>query len=454
MLRVADFKSYQRDVFAWLPHRTEAFVWLPLGAGKTAVAAHTFAEWRRRYGLERALVVGTTKIVTMTWPNELEKWEALQGLSYAAAVGSLRDRVEAVRDKPDVLGVNYENLRWLLTLYDGKPELPTVLILDEISKMKDHGTKRFKALQAALPHFERRIGLTATPAAEGYVGLWAQEASVSSARRLGKNITAFRAMHCTTKQVSADNHVYVVSPAGKAAIQEKLAPITFNLTADDYPELRSHPTVVDVPVGWSVPHRYRYDKLEDEFLVELERGEVVADNAGVLANKLRQLCAGCIYDKEGQPVGLDTEKLEALDEAIEALNGEKALVFYQYRWEQKELLRRLPGSRSLDKPRDLTAWNKGEVPYLVLHPASAGHGLNLQESGCTRIVWFSLPWSLEQYLQANARIDRPAAGGTSGIWIYRLLRERSIELDVADRLAGKITTQDELLAAVRARRLG
>jgi hypothetical protein len=208
------------------------------------------------------------------------------------------------------------------------------------------------------------------------------------------------------------------------------------------------PEEIDLAVGWEPKHRQLYDVMEKEFLVTAQSKTVAAANMGVVANKLRQLCGGCLYDKEGVPIGLEYLKLDALDDAILGLHGAPVIVFYQYVWEKEWLLARLPGSRGLRGPDDVSAWNAGKVSCLVLHPASAGHGLNLDGSGCRDVIWYSLPWSLEHYLQANARVRRPASGSGHATRIYRLLRTQSMDEDVADRLAGKLAGQQDVLDRV------
>jgi SNF2 family DNA or RNA helicase len=441
--------DYQEDARRWARARTEGLLWIDLGLGKTVIMATALADIFRIYPqINQALVVGTKNIVTMTWPDELAEWEHLQHFSYQVAAGSKKVRDAAVLARPDILGVNYENLVWLLNTYGSTDLIPDVLVLDEISRLKDHSTKRFKALRGFVPRFARRFGLTATPAAEHYTGLWAQHASISPRPRLGNNITQFRNAYCSEKLVGGTNRKYDVTEAGKEAIINKLAPITLRQDAADYQTL-AEPMEIDIKVPWEIEERAAYVQMEKEFKLELEDVKrIEAVNAGVVYNKLRQMCGGCIYDEDGNPVGLSTTKLDACVEAYEALQGDPTLIFYQYKWEREELLKRVEGAQTLDVKGTLDRWNAGEIPALILHPASAGHGLNLQKP-CRNLMWYALPWSLEQYLQANGRVQRQ--GQERPVRIYRLLRYLSLDEDVLLKLQGKLSGQDDLLLRVKQR---
>lgn len=441
-----DAYPVQRDSVEWLRHRTEAFVWLRLGGGKTAVALMAALEWSRMYGFERLLVVGPTKVIRDTWGTEIATWDTTCHLSYAAAIGPMAHRVKAIASKPDVLGVNYENLQWL---YRSGYKLPEMVCLDEGHKMKSHASKRFKEHRKHVLQFKRRLMLSATPAREGYEGLWAEEASISKIQRLGRNITDFRERFCTT--IDRDQGRYAVSPYARAEIERLIDPITWNPDPATYADL-TEPVVSDELVPMTKKLRDEYTYLEHEFILEVEKlmGEgkdvVEAVNSAVLKNKLRQVCGGFIYDDHQQAIPLDMEKLDALEELLENLNGEPAVIWYAFQWERDMILNRLPFAETLAKDDVIERWDREEIPYLVAHPASGGEGLNLHKP-CRNIVWYALPWSGLQYEQANGRVDRGHAQKKE-VRIYRLMRERSVEQEVAALLSSKEALEAGLMARV------
>jgi SNF2 family DNA or RNA helicase len=436
----------QKDSLEWLRHRTEAFVWLRVGGGKTAVALMLALDWWKRYGLRDMLVVGPTKVIRDTWKAEILSWEETRKISYQAAIGPLGNRVRAVANKPRILGVNYENLVWL---YQTGYVLPEIICFDEGHKMSSHSSKRFKEHEKNLSRFKRRIMLTATPAREGEHKLWGEEASISNIRRLGRNITAFRGRFCDT--IDRDQGRYKVSSHASSEIRRLISPITWNPDPATYAKL-DKPVVNDVMIGMSPKLRKEYTKLEAEFVLEVETavasGKTVVEavNMAVLKNKLRQLCGGFIYDEQRQAIPLDTEKLEALDELLENLHGEQAVIWYEYRWEREQILARVKGAETLDDPGALARWNAGEIPYLVLHPDSGGEGLNLHEP-CRMLVWYTMPWSGLKYEQANGRVDRGWAQKREVV-IHRLMRRNSVDQDVAKLLAGKERLEVELMREV------
>jgi len=432
-----DLHDYQIEAIEELKSREEAFVWLGMGAGKTAIALTVIAD----LGLP-ALVVGTKRIVEMTWPKEIESWTHLTGLSYASGSGGKRQLEKAIEAQPDILAVNYESLKKLYEM--GGHSGREILIFDEISKMKAHGTQRFRAHSKHSATFAKRFGLTATPATESYLGLWAQCSSIVRSRPLGRTITDFRSRF-TTQEFKGVYTEYTVSEDDKRKIEECLAP--FIVTVDGEHK-REAPTIVDIEVPWRASgSKARYEQMERDLIVELENTTIAAASKGVAYNKCRQLASGFIYDADGVAQPVDEGKIDAIIEAYDELGEDPAIIFYQFVWERDELLRRILGACTLDDPATLERWDRGEIPALVLHPASGGHGLNLQSGH--HIIWASLPWSLEQYLQANGRIDRQ--GQEHQVVITRIFREGTIERDVADKLDEKWTTQAELMNRIKSR---
>lgn len=439
MLKRTDLHSYQVDAIERMKWNSQACVWAGLGDGKTAIALTVIAD----LGVE-ALVFGTKKIIEYAWPAELEKWEHLDGLSYAACIGSLRDRENAILSRPRVLGVSYENLKWF---YDqtGSYETRPLVVFDEISKMKDQSTQRFKAFKKHREQYGRLYGLTATPATESYLGLYAQYRTIVTEPILGRTLTQFRETYTTPvfKGMFTD---YKVGPLQKRAIEAAIAPYTIVV---DGARKRSEPTLIDVPISWTSKNDLLlYKQMEKKLILELEgqRTPIQAASKGVAFNKCRQLATGFIYDGD-EVFRTDPAKMDAIVEEYEALGGEPALILYQFLWERDELLERLDGAEPLEGDA-YERFNRGEIKALVVHPNSCGHGLNLQGE-CRHIFWSSLPWSLEGYLQSNGRIDRQ--GQKKQVVIKRFLRQNSIDGDIVARLAGKVESMTELIERMRGR---
>ena len=431
--------DYQLEAIEWMADKEEGMIWLGLGDGKTIIALTSILD-----SGQTALVVSTKRIIEDTWPREIAAWEHTAGLEYRACVGPKRQREKALSSPCQILGVSFENLKWF---YETGSTLPEILIFDEISKMKAPGTKRLRAHLKHAMSYSRRFGLTATPAAESYVGLWGQVTSIApTARPLGKNITEFR-NRFTTQHYKGMYTEYVIDERNRRDIERVIAPMTFVIDDSRRPPL-AEPTYIDhhIPWGHTGPEQ-QYKEMEKRLVVELEGSTVYAANMGVAFNKCRQLATGFIYDADRSPHAIDEGKLDAIQEEYEALGGEPVLVFYQYEWERDSLLARLEGPEILEGD-NFKRWNANEIPALILHPASCGHGLNLQ-GVCRHVFWGSFPWSLEHYLQANGRVHRQ--GQTKQVVIKHFMRSGTIEEDVLARLQGKIEGQDELLERMKAR---
>ena len=410
---------------------------MKMGDGKTVIAATAISS----LGVP-ALVVGTKRIVEDVWPAELLKWEHLSSLSYSAASGPKKKREAAVASNPDILGVSYENLQWYLETCDSPRP---IVFFDEITKMKSHSTNRFKALKK-YRGFERAYGLTATPSVEGHVGLWAQWRTVGGDDRLGRTVTEFRQLFTTPvfKGMFTD---YIIPPGKARAIEKLLAPDVFTIPASERPYLGA-PTVLDIPVGWSSKAaRDLYLTMEREMVAVFENGDkMAAASRGVAKNKCRQIATGFMYGEDREVYRLDDEKIRAVVEAVEELQGEPCLVFYDFIEEKEQLLAALPGAKSLEGD-NYREFNAGRIPVLVLHPKSCSHGLNLQNS---QYAFFSsVPWSGEQYAQAVGRIDRQ--GQTRQPVVKRFLRAGTVDEEIAAIVDGKIKGDAEMVARIRER---
>lgn len=417
-----------------IKQEAETMIWLGLGGGKTAAALTAILD----LGCN-AIVVGTKRIVEMTWPNEIKEWEHLQHLDYRSATGTPKQRMKALAAKPQILGINYESLQWLLmqdlTGYE-------MIVFDEISKMKAHDTMRFKSWMKARHKFTRIVGMTATPASESYVGLYAQFRSVVTPTILGKNISRFREQYVTPVYKGMFTE-YKVTEHDKKAIENAIAPFTLVL---DSPR-RDSPTVVDVLVPWETKEaEAQYRGVEKKFIAEF------ADKSFALASraeswmKCRQLATGIYLNSEATQI-TSRAKFEAIKEAYEEVGGEPILVFYQFVLERQILLELLPGAEELRTPT-LERFNRGEVPALLVHPRSAGYGLNLQ-GPCSKVFWTSLTPSGEEYIQANGRVDRQ--GQSRQVVIKRFLRERSVDQELAQLVEGKLADMGQLIQNMRGR---
>lgn len=518
----SDLTPKQLTAIEWLPYRTEAFVILPVGFGKTVIAltaikeildvyaatsanpnghilparnddmegqAHPGPNSRRADGgapllgisRPRTLVVSTKAICDHTWGPEIENWDHLTGqLTYASAAGRKEASVQA---RPDILGVNFESLEWLLDLADADPSLlPDMVVIDESSKMKDHKTGRVKRFagfganpRGYVHRFKRRWNLTATPTAEGFMGLYAQEACISMRRRLGQTITDFRNEYAE-RIGEREQGRYVIGKYARRAIMDKLAPITFTTPDDDYRGDRPEPIHSEVLVPWTDEGRAIYDEIEetlgadltdfletmgedDDDLFGLTEEELAAQDidvisagsAAVLIQKLRQACAGFVYDGRGNARRIDDAdaKLRALAALRERVGDAPILVFFQFRAEA-EAIRNHFRDAVVGLPDSLDDWNNGRVPMLAVHPASAGHGVNLQY-GAHVAAWFSLPYSYEQWHQGNGRLDR--TGQPDQVSIVRFLRPNSVEQDIWTKLQSKGAGLKEFIHGMRERRL-
>lgn len=447
-LRLTEDQQKEVD---WLYARTEALVGLPIGFGKTAITLHAFAKLREAHPDWRALVVSTKNICNLTWGQEIEKW----GFNFSFQSLAGRKKLAA---GADIIAVNFESLEWFFDLVEvGFTELPEVLIIDESSKMKSHSAKRVKRLihrkKGFVHRFQRRWLLSATPAPEGYEGLWAQEACMSPQRRLGENITSFRDNYCASHWNGYGNE-YTVTKAGRRDIEHRLRYVFRVPRLPAYLEVPP-PLFQTVNVPWTELARDEYDEMEARLLLEVldEEGKLAtvdAAHAGVLVTKLRQLCSGFLYTPDGAvaPSQDPHAKIRALQDIVDRAADTPLLVFTQYRHEM-DMIGQEFSDAQIEMPPTLEDWNNKKIPMMVLHPRSAGHGLNLQ-AGSNICVFYSLPYSYEEWEQAWGRINR--RGQENRVSVFTLERENSIERDVWMTLMNKKTQLGELLNNMRERR--
>ncbi|MBX4145951.1 DEAD/DEAH box helicase [Paenibacillus lautus] len=400
----------------------------------------------------RVLVIAPLRVADDTWAREIEKWDHLRHLRISKVLGSAAVRRKALKAEADIYVINRENVEWLVSEYGSQWPFDTVVI-DELSSFKNPQAKRFKALRRVRPMMKRVIGLTGTPAPNSLMDLWAPMYLIDQGERLGKTITGYRDRYFTPG--SRNGHVVYEWKAKQEAeerVYEAISDIAVSMKAEDWLEL---PERIDrtIQIPLSPKAREMYKKLEKELLLPFLDADVVANTAAVLSNKLLQMASGAVYDEEKGVKLIHEAKLDALEDVIEAANGKPVMVFYNFKHSLSRIQERFPQAKILRKGKDgnedIRAWNNDEIPLLLLHPKSAGHGLNLQDSSCRTVVWFDQIWSLEEDQQANARVHRQ--GVRHNIVVIRLVAEGTMDEDAVAALERKAAGQDALMEAVKAR---
>lgn len=444
--------SYQRYCINRVLTTPALGLFLDMGLGKTVITLTAVMDLKyNRFDINKVLVVAPKKVAESTWAREASKWDHLQLLRISTVLGSATKRVRALNTPADIYVINRENIPWLVEHYRNAWPFDMVII-DEFSSFKNRQAKRFKSLSWVRPHIKRFIGLTGTPAPNGLLDLWAQVFLLDGGQRLGKNITGFRERYFEPDQRTRDR-VFTYAPKAGAdnAIQNLIGDICVSMKAEDYLELPDI-TYNTISVVLDSKADKAYKKLEEEMLLQVDESTIDAGSAAVLTNKLLQLCNGAVYDEERNVVPIHDCKIEAFNELVEGLNGKPALVFYSFQHDKERIKKALAKTdlrvRELKTDQDQVDWNNQEIDILLAHPASAAYGLNLQQGG-NHVIWFGLNWSLELYQQANKRLHRQ--GQTEKVIIHHLTVTGGVDEDVVAALADKTSTQDRLMAALKAR---
>jgi SNF2 family DNA or RNA helicase len=428
-------------------------LFLEMGLGKTVSTLTAIDLLLNDYfDAGRVLVIAPLRVAEDTWPREIEKWDHLGHLRISKVLGTVKERRRALKADADIWIINRENVEWLVSEYGSKWPFDTVVI-DELSSFKNHQSKRFRALRRVRPMIKRVVGLTGTPAPNGLIDLWPQIYLLDQGERLGKTVSGFRDRYFLPGKRSG--HVvyeWKEKQESEQRIYEAVSDIVVSMKAEDWLEL---PEKIErtIPIKLSDQARDLYKKLERDLLLPYADADVVASTAAVLSNKLLQMASGAVYDEERGVKLIHDAKLDALEDIIEAANGKPVMVFYNYQHSLDRIQRRFPQARTLRKGKDgnedIRAWNNDEISLLLLHPKSAGHGLNLQESSCQTLVWFDQIWSLEEYQQADARVHRQ--GQTNRIVVMRLVAEGTMDEEAIAAIERKETGQEALMQAVKAR---
>ena len=380
-----------------------------------------------------------------TWPSEIRKWDHLKGLTYSVAVGSEKERLQAFRKKADVYITNRESVEWLVER-SGVPFDFDMVVVDELSSFKSHQAKRFKSLLKVRPGVKRIVGLTGTPSSNGLADLWAEFRLLDMGERLGRYITRFRQRwFVPDKRNGAVVFSYRPVEGAEDDIYGRISDITISMRSSDYLEL---PECVmnEVVVDMDEKEKKVYETFRKEMVAEIGDKEIDAVNAASLSGKLLQMANGAVYGRDGGCIAIHDRKLDALEDLIEGMNGRPVLVAYWFRHDAERIRERFR-VREIRTGKDIDDWNRGDIPVAIIHPASAGHGLNLQEGGST-LVWFGLTWSLELYLQTNARLHRQGQRNT--VIIHHIICRGTVDEKVMEALRRKEGIQDALMEAVKA----
>ncbi len=438
-----EYQSYATEFI--LSHPISA-VFLEMGLGKSVITLSAiFDLCLDSFLVCKVLVIAPLRVARDTWPAEINKWDHLKGLSYSVAVGTEKERIDALKKQSTLYIINRENVDWLVHK-SGIPFHFDMVVIDELSSFKSYGAKRFKSLLKVRPAVKRIVGLTGTPSSNGLMDLWAEFRILDLGQRLGRYISHYRNTYFKPDKRNAQIvFSYKPLPGAEEEIYKQISDITISMKSTDYlkmPEYVSNEVFVTLSEKeWKV-----YSDFKEDMVANLGDEEIDAVNAAVLSGKLLQMANGAVYDSENKAHVIHDKKLDALEDLIEGANGKPVLVAYWYKHDLERIKERFP-VRQIQSSKDIEDWNNGKIPIAVIHPASAGHGLNLQSGGST-LIWFGLTWSLELYQQTNARLYRQGQKDT--VIVHHIITKNTIDEDVLLALTKKEKTQDALIDAVKA----
>lgn len=419
-------------------------LFLKMGLGKSSIMLSVIKNLLFDFEVGKVLILGPLRVVKSSWPGEIRKWDDFRDVTYSIIHGTPKQRESALKKDADIYLINYEGLKWLVEYYGDNWPFDMV-VFDESSKMKAPGTQRFRALKKVLKHIKRSVLLTGSPASNGLMGLWSQMFILDRGERLGRTFTVFK--NRWFYPVGYEQRQWEIKPTGQKEIQNRIQDICMSMKTEDYIKLPDYiPNVINVELRGKL--RDKYDELEKEMYLALsEEEEITAVNAATLTNKCRQFTSGAMYKEDKDWVEIHDLKLDALDDIIEEANGAPVLVAYQYKYELARLKQRYPHAVALGSdPAIIDAWNRKEIPILLAHPQSAGHGLNLQEGG-NILVHMTMDWSLENYEQFNARLHRQ--GQTEPVFCHHIVATDTVDEKVMERLRTKKSIQDILIESLK-----
>ena len=443
-----DYQAYATEFI--LSHPVAAIL-LQMGLGKSVITLTAIRELLDTGEVKKVLVIAPLRVARDTWPEELRKWEHLWDISWAVAIGTVEERMAALRQSAKITMINRENVPWLVQ-HLGKRFDYDMVVIDELSSFKNWQAKRFRALMAVRPKVRRIVGLTGTPSPNGYMDLFAEYRVLDMGERLGRFITHYRDQYFTPDRWgNGQVFSWKLRPGADEAIFRKISDITVSMKSVDH--LKMPECILNnVPVHMDERETAQYETLKDELFLRVVNKdgmkEIDAKNASVLCNKLSQMANGAVYTDDSKVARIHDRKLDALEDLIEAANGNPLLVAYWYQHDIDRILQRFPEVRVLKSSEDIRDWNAGKIAVGAIHPASAGHGLNLQAGGST-LVWFGLTWSLELYQQTNARLWRQGQQAETVV-IHHLVTEGTIDERILQALKNKDRSQESLIDAVKA----
>ena len=448
-----DYQTYCIDYIK--THRIAA-LFLDMGLGKTVTTLTALRDLMLdEMQVSKALVIAPLRVARDTWPEEIGKWDHLKDLDASVIVGDTKTRTAALNASALIYIINRENVKWLVEYYgkNGRRWDFDCVVIDELSGFKNYQSLRFKYLRKVRPYVRRWIGLTGTPTSNGLMDLWAEIGILDGGERLGRFIGRYRDAYFKAGAMNPATGIvysYIPRPGAEEQIYGRISDMTISMKAMDYLQM---PDCISVSheAEMSSAERKLYDQMKTELIIPLEGGDIDAANAASLSNKLLQMSNGAVYDEEGHTRVIHNRKLEILEDLIEAANGQPVLIAYWFKHDRARIIEHLSSlgydPKDIKESEDIQKWNAGSIPVALIHPASAGHGLNIQEGGHI-LIWFGLTWSLELYQQTNARLWRQGQSDT--VTIHHIITKDTVDSDVLAALASKDSTQEKLIAAVKA----
>ncbi len=448
--------DYQKYAITFIKEHDNALLFLDMGLGKTIISLEASKDLMYdSFEVGKVLVIAPLRVARDTWPNEVKKWDDVSDLRMSVMVGDAKTREKALMADADIYVINRENLAWLVNYMEKhQMECPfSMCIVDEISSFKNHKSQRWRALRKIRPFIKRMVGLTGTPASNGLLDLWAEVAAIDGGKRLGRFIGRYREAYFKPDSMNPYTGVvysYSLRPGAEEQIYDKISDITISMKAKDYLKMPEAITV-NHEVEMDEAERAIYEELQKDLVTTIKGEDVTAANAAVLSGKLLQMANGAMYTDEGGITEIHNKKLDMLCDLVEQANGQSVLIAYWYKHDHDRIKERLIKEgytpRELKTSKDLDDWNNGKVQVALISPASAGHGLNIQSGGHI-LIWYSMVWSLEMYLQTNHRLDRQ--GQTHVVTIHHIVCKNTVDENVIAALEHKDMTQEKLIAAVKA----
>ncbi len=441
-------RPYQEYAVNQILEKPAVALMLDMGLGKTVTTLTAMQILLYdHFTVSRVLVIAPLRVAESTWTAECSCWEHLKGFKGSKVLGNEKARLSALNTKANFYIINRENIPWLVEYYGHNWPFDMVVI-DESSSFKNPSTKRFKALRKVRPYMKRVVELTGTPAPNGLLDIWSQVYLLDQGKRLGTSLSAYKRRYFIPG--ASNGHVvyeWKLAKESEKEIYSKIADVCVSMKSEDYLSL---PPVMynSIPVQLTTLQMAAYKEMEKQYVIQLNGEELVATSAAAVSNKLSQLANGAAYDENGEVLHFHDAKVEALGDIVDSNPGTNILVFYWYKHDFEALAKKFPKAVALKTSEDIEKWNRGEIEILLAHPASAGHGLNLQKGG-HMVVWFSLTWSLELYQQANKRLHR--SGQKETVIIHHLVTAGTIDEDIMKALENKASGQDAMLEAVKAR---